>query len=142
MFAVILEHTLHRENDTLRRDLLLNVDPRREVLNDDFLLVTPHRNRDGAAVRQRNKGFRLASLAGLSQAELASTARVSVQTLGRMEASEGPVPGMPNNIAAVRAALENAGVGLTNGEVPGVKLRKRDSGATIPLEDLNAENDE
>jgi DNA-binding XRE family transcriptional regulator len=66
------------------------------------------------------------ALAGLSQAELASTARVSVQTLGRMEASEGPAPGMPNNVAAVRAALESAGVEFIdeNGGGAGVRLRK------------------
>lgn len=47
---------------------------------------------------------------------------------------------------AIRAALEKAGVIFQdeNGEGPGVRLRKARQGAakTIPIEDLNAENDE
>jgi len=62
----------------------------------------------------------------MSQSELAKAANISVQTLGRMEASEGPAPGMPNNVAAIRYALEQAGVIFVegNGEGPGVRLRK------------------
>jgi hypothetical protein len=41
-----------------------------------------------------------------------------------MEAAEGPPGGYPNNIAAVRTALEKAGVEFTNGDEPRVKLRK------------------
>jgi hypothetical protein len=43
-----------------------------------------------------------------------------------MIASEGPAAGMANNVAAVRAALESAGVIFVdeNGEGPGVRLRK------------------
>lgn len=43
-----------------------------------------------------------------------------------MEASEGPVAGMQNNIDAVIRALESAGVIFVaeNGEGPGVRLRK------------------
>jgi transcriptional regulator with XRE-family HTH domain len=85
------------------------------------------------------------ALARLSQSELAGAANISVQTLGRMEASEGPASGMPNNVAAIRAALEAAGVEFIaeNGGGAGVRLRKPAGGAaTIPVEDLNAENDE
>ena len=66
------------------------------------------------------------ALARMSQSELAKAANISVQTLGRMEASEGPAPGMPNNVAAIRSALESAGVIFVdeNGEGPGVRLRK------------------
>jgi hypothetical protein len=63
-------------------------------------------------------------------------------TVRRAEAVDGPTSMLPNNLAAIRAALESAGVEFTNGDAPGVKLRKRAPGATIPLEDLNAENDE
>ena len=69
-------------------------------------------------------------LAGIGQAELAERARLSVPTLRRMEAAEGPAPGIRNNIAAVRAALEAAGVVfLDGGEAsasggPGVRLRE------------------
>lgn len=66
------------------------------------------------------------TLAGLPQTELASRARISVPTLRRMEASEGPVSGMANNVAAVCRALEEAGVEFIpeNGGGAGVRLRK------------------
>jgi hypothetical protein len=50
-----------------------------------------------------------------------------------------------NNLEAIRRALEAAGVEFTNGDAPGVKLRKGpigDPSATIPVKDLNASNDE
>lgn len=66
------------------------------------------------------------ALAGVSQAELADTANISVPTLRRMEASEGLAAGLANNVAAVRRALETAGVIFIaeNGQGPGVRLRK------------------
>lgn len=83
------------------------------------------------------------TLLGMTQPQLSTQANISAGTLKRMEASEGEVVGMANNVAAVVSALEKAGVEFMNGGEPGVKLRKRDPGATtIPLEDLNAENDE
>lgn len=43
-----------------------------------------------------------------------------------MEASAGPASGLPNNLAAIRAALEAAGVEFIaeNGGGAGVRLRK------------------
>ncbi|WP_454917097.1 helix-turn-helix domain-containing protein [Xanthobacter sediminis] len=69
------------------------------------------------------------ALTGLSQAEVASSANISVPTLKRMEASEGPAAGMANNVAAVVRALEAAGVIFqADGDVvdggPGVRLKK------------------
>lgn len=66
------------------------------------------------------------ALIGLAQGELASAARISVPTLRRMEASEGPASGMANNVAAVCAELERRGVIfiVSNGEGAGVRLRK------------------
>jgi hypothetical protein len=82
----------------------------------------------------------------MGHAELAKAANVSVPTLGRMIASEGPASGMANNVAAVRAALESAGVEFIddNDGGAGVRLRKTPGAkaASIPIEDLNAENDE
>ena len=65
-------------------------------------------------------------LAGLGQAELAAKANISVPTLRRMEASEGVATGFPNNVLAVRSALEAAGVEFIaeNGSGAGVRLRK------------------
>ena len=84
-------------------------------------------------------------MAGISQADLAAAANISVPTLRRMEASDGAVTGFTNNVEAVRRALESAGVEFTDGDEPGVKLRKAprgDPAASIPVADLNASNDE
>lgn len=66
------------------------------------------------------------TLIGMPQAELAGAANVSVPTLRRMEASEGPASGLANNVDAVRRALEAAGVEFIpeNGGGVGVRLRK------------------
>ncbi|WP_322994234.1 helix-turn-helix transcriptional regulator [Castellaniella sp.] len=66
------------------------------------------------------------ALSGLSQAEVAGRANISVPTLKRMEASDGPATGMANNVAAVQRALESAGVEFIpeNGGGAGVRLRK------------------
>jgi transcriptional regulator with XRE-family HTH domain len=65
------------------------------------------------------------ALVGMTQAELAKLSVVSVPTLKRMEASVGAAVGMPNNVSSVRRALEAAGVQFTNGDEPGVRLRKQ-----------------
>ena len=62
-------------------------------------------------------------LAGLSQETLATDANISVPTLRRMEASAGQARGYANNVAAVRRALEAAGVEFTNGDQPGVRMK-------------------
>lgn len=66
------------------------------------------------------------ALLRMSQAELAVAANISVPTIGRMIGSNGPVPGIPNNVAAIKAALETAGVEFIpeNGGGAGVRLRK------------------
>jgi len=65
-------------------------------------------------------------LAGLGQKQVADASSISVPTLRRMEASTGPSAGLPNNVAAVRRALEAAGVEFIaeNGGGAGVRLRK------------------
>ncbi|MGA2792241.1 MAG: helix-turn-helix transcriptional regulator [Roseiarcus sp.] len=66
------------------------------------------------------------TLLGMNQPQLAERANISVPTLKRMEASEGPASGLANNVLAVRRALEAAGVIFVeeNGDGPGVRLRK------------------
>ncbi len=66
------------------------------------------------------------ALAGIAQGDLAAAAKISVPTLRRMEASEGPAAGMANNVEAVRRALEASGVEFIpeNGGGAGVRLRK------------------
>lgn len=55
--------------------------------------------------------------------ELAELAAVSTNTISRLEAGE---PLKPRTVAAIRAALESAGVEFIdeNGGGPGVRLRK------------------
>ena len=61
---------------------------------------------------------------GMSQTDLAGAARVSRQTVVDFE--RGARTPYPNNLAAIRAALEAAGVIFiaSNGDGPGVRLRK------------------
>ena len=61
----------------------------------------------------------------MSQADLAAAAGISVPTSKRLEAQDGDLGGRPSTIAAIRAALESAGVQFIdqNGGGPGVRLR-------------------
>ena len=58
------------------------------------------------------------------QRHLADQAGVSVPTLKRIEGGTGPVRGTYDNVSRIQTALESAGVEFTNGDEPGVKLRK------------------
>jgi transcriptional regulator with XRE-family HTH domain len=62
-----------------------------------------------------------------TQEELAEAANVSVPTLKRWEGSSGVPAAEPNNLAAVRRALEKAGVVFIdeNGGGAGARLRKK-----------------
>lgn len=59
--------------------------------------------------------------------DLAQAAKVGVATVRRAEGSDGELGMTAANEAAIRAALEGAGVIFVdqNGEGPGVRLRKR-----------------
>lgn len=65
------------------------------------------------------------ALLGLSQAEVAALAGVSVPTVKRAEGA-GKVTASSDAVAAIRAALEGAGAVFLpeNGNGPGVALRK------------------
>jgi hypothetical protein len=80
---------------------------------------------------------------GLTVKQLTEMADVSHDTVVRFEGGQEL---KPRTIAAIRSALEAAGVIFVdeNGEGPGVRLRKLRQGAakTIPIEDLKAENAE
>jgi transcriptional regulator with XRE-family HTH domain len=80
------------------------------------------------------------SLLGLSQADIAARAGVSVPTLKRAEADAPAIRVSVEAAAAIRRALEAAGVEFANGGQPGVRLRG--PGGTIPADQLNASNDE
>jgi transcriptional regulator with XRE-family HTH domain len=66
------------------------------------------------------------ALTGLSQAEVAEAAGVSIPTLKRAE-SGGPIKVADETIAAIAKALEKAGVEFIaeNGGGAGVRLKKR-----------------
>jgi transcriptional regulator with XRE-family HTH domain len=79
-----------------------------------------------------------------TQSKLAETSNLGVSTIKNFEAARS-IPTI-NNLAAIRAALEAAGVEFIaeNGGGPGVRLRKSGAAAdsAILIEDLNAQNDE
>lgn len=58
-----------------------------------------------------------------SQRELADAASVGLSTIADFE--RGKRTPIDNNLSAIERALEEAGVTFTNGDEPGVKLRKR-----------------
>jgi transcriptional regulator with XRE-family HTH domain len=57
-----------------------------------------------------------------SQTKLASEAKVGESTVRNFEAGRS-IP-VANNLAAIQKAMEAAGVEFTNGDQPGVRLRK------------------
>jgi transcriptional regulator with XRE-family HTH domain len=66
------------------------------------------------------------ALLGWSQEELASAAAVSIPTIKRLEAADGPLGGRGETVDKIRTALQVAGVEFIdeNGGGPGVRLRK------------------
>ena len=79
------------------------------------------------------------------QKDLAEASKVSLPSIKRLEIQPGALAAQERTVFAIRAALESSGVIFVddNGEGAGVRLRKDGSmAASIPIEDLNAENDE
>jgi transcriptional regulator with XRE-family HTH domain len=70
------------------------------------------------------------ALLDCSQGQLATASGVPMRTLVRFEGDEGAPRAA--TVAALRAALEAAGVEFTNGDTPGVRLLLR---LSIPVED-------
>ena len=62
-----------------------------------------------------------------SQDQLAIKAGVSIPTIKRLEANDGPLGGRSETGTRIRSALEAAGIEFIeeNGGGPGVRLRKR-----------------
>lgn len=78
---------------------------------------------------------------GLTAGQVAERAQVSKVTLSDFEKHKRSTH--PRTVAAIRAALEKAGVEFIedNGGGAGARLQRKSSDAIIALEDLNAEND-
>jgi hypothetical protein len=62
-----------------------------------------------------------------SALDLANSSKVGVATIRRAEVVEGEIPAIPANEAAIRRALEAAGIEFidSNGGGEGVRFRKR-----------------
>jgi predicted transcriptional regulator len=62
----------------------------------------------------------------IEQSDLAARARVSLETIKRIERKPGPISALAGTLDAIQRALESAGVIFVeeNGEGPGVRLRK------------------
>jgi predicted transcriptional regulator len=67
------------------------------------------------------------ALLAWSQEQLAVAAGVSIPTIKRLEAQDGPVGGRRETGSKIRSALEAAGIEFIdeNGGGPGTRLRKR-----------------
>lgn len=64
------------------------------------------------------------ALLGWEQRQLASAAGVSVETISRLERTEGPVSTYATTLEAIQSALEEAGIEFINGDAPGVRLHR------------------
>ena len=58
------------------------------------------------------------------QRRLADASSVSLPTVKRLESRPGILAAHGSTVAALKRALESAGVEFTNGDQPGVRLRK------------------
>lgn len=63
------------------------------------------------------------ALVGLTREQLAAASAVPIRTLDRLENGHGSP--QRRTLAAIRTALEAAGVTFTNGDEPGVKLKRQ-----------------
>jgi predicted transcriptional regulator len=59
------------------------------------------------------------------QKDLAKASKVSLPSIKRLEGIQGPLAAQERTIDAIIAAFWKANVEFTNGDEPGVKLRKR-----------------
>ena len=65
------------------------------------------------------------SLLDWPQERLAEASGVSLPTVRRLEAADGELGGRKDTAEKIITTLESAGVEFTNGEQPGVRLRKK-----------------
>ena len=88
----------------------------------DSLSITSELIRAGRALLRWNQG------------DLARASGVSLPTVKRLEAIPGILAAHSSTVAALRRALESAGIEFTNGSGPGVRL-KPDSQTKNPVDD-------
>jgi hypothetical protein len=63
-------------------------------------------------------------MAGIGQEVLAELSGIGANTIRRLEATEGPLPAKLVTVQALQRALEARGVEFTNGDAPGVRMRR------------------
>ena len=66
------------------------------------------------------------ALLAWSQETLAERSGVSVPTIKRLEAEDGPLGGRAETSEKIKTALQAAGIEFTNGDAPGVRLIRLD----------------
>ena len=76
------------------------------------------------------------SLLDWSQEQLAEASGVSIPTVRRLEAVDGELGGRRDTAGKIVAALEAAGVEFTNGDQPGVRLKKQSFGKVAMPDDM------
>jgi DNA-binding XRE family transcriptional regulator len=69
-------------------------------------------------------------------------AKAGISKTGLINIENGSSDPKASTLVAITKAVEAAGVEFTNGDQPGVRLRKQHGPASITAEDLNASNDE
>jgi transcriptional regulator with XRE-family HTH domain len=62
---------------------------------------------------------------GWTAKELAQRADVGVSTVQRIENAAGPPNAYGSNLAAIQSTLESAGIEFTNGDAPGIRMRRK-----------------
>jgi hypothetical protein len=78
--------------------------------------------------RRRITGLQIRAARGFLRwraEDLAQHSKLGVATIRRAEAVDGPVEITPANAETIIRTLEAAGIELTNGDAPGVRLNSR-----------------
>jgi hypothetical protein len=59
------------------------------------------------------------------QRDLAEASKVSLPSIKRLETTPGTLAAQERTVEAIRTAIDAAGVEFTNGDQPGVRMRKK-----------------
>ena len=65
------------------------------------------------------------ALLGWTAKDLAQRASVGVSTVQRIENAQGIPNVHASNLASIQSTLEAAGIEFTNGDAPGIRLRRK-----------------
>ena len=65
------------------------------------------------------------ALLGWTAKDLAQKANVGISTVQRVENAEGTPNVHASNLASIQSTLESAGIEFTNGDAPGIRMRRK-----------------